>query len=211
MNGIVRNIPHVRQSDRNRNCGAACICMLLHAYGKKGRLKDVTSEISVQLTSGLPSCRNNRMIQFIQRKGIDCCGVSAKNIREIIPFCLNIGLDIIISYRPALNSPRGHFSVVTGFDNDRIFVNDPERDSPEGMNFPILYDDLELMAKADLRGNEIVRDNTMLLLASKTLKMPRTENSSSVNGMSCYVFTQVQNKISAFIDPYPDDGVWRPC
>lgn len=70
-------------------------------------------------------------------------------------------------------------------------------------------DSFELMAKADPDGHEIVHDNTLLLFAPKTLGIPKLIVPSLVDGLSCYVFTPVIGKVNQFLDPYPDDGVWR--
>ena len=67
-------IPHVQQSITKRNCGAACLCMILRCLRMRGTLEDVTAAVSVPVGEyGMPSCRNNLLIQYALSRGFDCC------------------------------------------------------------------------------------------------------------------------------------------
>lgn len=200
---------HVRQSDQSRNCGAACLAMLLRYYGKRGKLKDITKEISVTSPNGYLTCRNSLIIRFAERNSIACCVVSAKDPISFIPFCLEHNIEIVMSYHPTENSPEGHDSLVTGCDNEFVFVNDPSMDSQNGTNLPIPLNKLPILMKANDFG-EIVRDNTFLLFSKLPTNLPLIKFSieESTTKHSVYVFQEIVNQVTAFVDPYIDN--WIP-
>lgn len=65
-----RRLPHRRQSDRGRNCGAACLAMLLEHYKiRPSNLKEITSQVSDADRNGQPMCYNNLIAQYAQKRG----------------------------------------------------------------------------------------------------------------------------------------------
>lgn len=88
-----RRLPHRRQSDRGRNCGAACLAMLLEHYKiRPSNLKEITSQVSDADRNGQPMCYNNLIAQYAQKRGLYCSVVSARDPRTFIPFVSNRGL-----------------------------------------------------------------------------------------------------------------------
>lgn len=198
-------IPYVRQSDAKRNCGAACLCMLLQYYRKKGSMAEITESISVKMPDGFPSCRNNFILKYARSRKIPCCIVSVKDITTAIPTLLQAGIDVIISYRPNIDSPEGHFSVVTGCNDNQVFVNDPQKGLPDGKNYPIPYEYLQKAMKP-LEGSsikEIVRENTLVLLAN-----PNKKPSILTLPGDIYVFDCVAPMLTGTIIPDEHDGHW---
>lgn len=199
------NIPYVRQSDIKRNCGAACLSMLLQYYRKKGTMSEITENISEIGSDGRPSCRNNLILKYAKSKEIPCCIVSVKDITTAIPVLLQKGIDVIISYRPNINSPDGHFSVVTGCNDSHVFVNDPQKGLPDGKDFPIPYEYLREAMKplAGSPQNEITRENTLVLLAN-----PIKEISLSFLSENISIFACIAPMLTGVLIENEHDGVW---
>ena len=204
-----KSIQHVRQSDKGRNCGAACLSMLLRSYKKTGKMAEITDHISRTLDNGSKSCRTSLMIKYAESKGLLCCAVSVSDIRETIARCLENNIDIIVSYHPSLDNPWGHFSVVTGYDEDSVYVNDPAKDSSEGANRRILFTELDKLMAPGRDLSEINQKNTVILLADKKMNPERIELPSIVgNATPVYVFSCVFDEVLAYVDPNPPNGVW---
>lgn len=198
-------IPYVRQSDVKRNCGAACLCMLLQYYRKKGSMAEITESISVKMPDGFPSCRNNLILKYARSRKIPCCIVSVKDITTAIPALLQADIDVIISYRPNIDAPWGHFSVVTGYNNDQVFVNEPQKGLPNGKDFPFTYEYLQ-KAMQPLEGatKEIVRGNTLVLLSN-----PNKDPAMSILFGAISVFDCVVPMLTGVFIEDEGDGYWR--
>lgn len=203
----MRKIPHRRQSDKQRNCGASCIAMLFQTYGKNGKLSEITQAISRIMPNGIPSCRNNLIAKYINDRGVPCCIVALNDICIALPKILqNDGIDVIIAYRPNVHSPEAHFSVVTGIDDKSVFVNDPQIDPPDGQNRPIPIVELQKQM-APLEGNnanEIVRANTVILLSN-----PEKEIEMSAHLDNVRVFDCILPMVTSVLIPDDADGHWR--
>lgn len=193
-------LPHFRQSDQKRNCGAACMAMLLKHYKMRGKIQEITEQISENLPNGLPSCRNNLIIRYALKRGINCSVVSAKDPRVLIPYCLENDINMFVSYHVEPNQPFGHFSLVTNADAETVFVNDPLRDAPEGINYPMAYDDLLPRMKCLGTDDEITHDNVFVLLSRKGSNVPVCI--INANGHEFPLFSSTLDKIAAFVNPY---------
>lgn len=200
--GNLAVFPHFRQSDQKRNCGAACMAMLLKHYKMRGRIDEITEKISEKLSSGIPSCRNYLIIQYALQRGITCSVVSATDPKTFIPYCLEHGINMFISYHANLAQPFGHFALVTNSGADVVFINDPAQDAPAGINCSMTYDDLLPRMKCLGRGDEITHDNVFVLLSPKSSNVPiRVINS---DGNEFPLFCNTLDKITAFLNPYKD-------
>lgn len=193
--------PHFRQSDEKRNCGAACIAMLLSHYRMRGKVSVITNQISEITPDGYPSCRNYLIIQYALKNGLNCSVVAAKDPKSFIPYCLESGIDVIISFHKYLPAPYGHFSLVTNIASDGIFINDPELDAPFGINQHISYDELCSKMKFLGNGDEITRSNVMVLFSKKGSEVPIL---TITNGHEFPLFSGTLDKINEFVDPYLD-------
>lgn len=201
--------PHVRQSDKSRNCGAACLLMLFQKYNTKGTLKDITQAVSITMPGGIPSCRNNLLVLHALSKKFDCCCVSATTVRDFIDICKKEKLDVILSYNPSNGKPYGHMVLVTGSDNTGVFVNDPQIDN--GKNVKIEYSDLERRMMHIDGSNELVKDNTCIVLSP-------TKSGHRLEEISCTLmdaphqvqfFHVLSDHISAVLDPLCIDWYTR--
>lgn len=66
-----RRLPHRRQSDKGRNCGAACLAMLLEHYKiRPSNLKEITSQVSAPDKNGQPMCYNILIARYAQKRGL---------------------------------------------------------------------------------------------------------------------------------------------
>lgn len=201
----LRVLPHFRQSDKKRNCGAACMAMLFKHYGMRGKVSDITDKISQTLPSGFPSCRNHLMIQYALQNGLNCSVVSAKDPRTFIPFCLESGIELFISYHANLPETAGHFALVASTSPDGIFFNDPQLDPPAGINVHMTYD--ELLARMKYLGSddEITQNNVMVLFAKRNAPIPVL--TIKTNGNEFPIFENTLDKIQKFVDPFAN--CWR--
>lgn len=199
----LRVLPHFRQSDKKRNCGAACMAMLFKHYGMHGKMSDITDKISQTLPSGSLSCRNYLMIQYALQKGLNCSVVSAKDPRTFIPFCLESGIELFISYHANLPEDAGHFVLVSSASPDGVFFNDPQQNPPAGINVYMPYDDLLTRMKYLGPDDEITRDNVMVLFAKQSA--PVSVLTVKTNGHEFPIFENTLDKIHAFVDPYVND------
>lgn len=199
-----KKFPHFRQSDKKRNCGAACMTMLFHHYKMRRKLLEITNQISEITPKGYPSCRNYRIVQYALKSGLNCSAVTAKDPKTFIPYCLESGIDVFILYHKHLPAPYGHFSLVTNLASDGIFINDPELDAPDGINCYMSYD--ELCNKMEYLGSddEITRSNVMILFSKKGSGVPV----QSVKSRDEYpLFSGTLDKINEFLDPYSDQWI----
>lgn len=167
-----REIQHVRQSDKERNCGAACLAMVYQMYGKSNELQDITKNVMKISSNGKRNCRNFLMLRDATEMGFLSYVVSAKDIREFIPFCLELGMEIIINYHPTERTMAGHFSLVSYVDSKFVYVNDPGQDAPIGINFPIYWGKLEKRMLSGTSLSEFYANNTMLVLLPPGLSLP---------------------------------------
>lgn len=91
-----RRLPHRRQSDKGRNCGAACLAMLLEHYKiRPSNLKEITSQVSAPDKNGQPMCYNILIARYAQKRGLYCSVVSVRDPRTFIPDALKKGKTII--------------------------------------------------------------------------------------------------------------------
>lgn len=198
----LRVLPHFRQSDKKRNCGAACMAMLLKHYGMRGKVSDITDEISQTQPNGSSSCRNNLIIQYALKKGLNCSVVSVKDPKTFIPSCLESGLELLISYHSDLPEMTGHFVLVTSTSPNGVYFNDPQLDPPAGINVYMSYDDLLDKMKYLGPDDEITQDNVLVLFARQKANLPVLNVKSGKDTFP--VFKETLKKIQAFVDPYTD-------
>lgn len=196
-----RILPHVRQSDSGRNCGAACLKMVCKYYkiGKKLSLKDFTKNVSITLPGGMLSCRNNLMLSYARDLGFHCYVVTVKDAQKTITACLDKNVEVIINYHPYEFSDCGHFSWVSYADDKFVYLNDPAKDLPSGQNYPIEWERLKQRMIAGSPLSEFPRNNTMLILY-----LPNQEISLSEE----HQFPEfLVDETIATLNP---DDTWRP-
>ncbi len=202
-------IPHMQQSSVQRNCGAACLAMLMQAYRKPGKLAEITEQIGIEISGGVFSCRTNLMLRYAASKKINACAVSVRNVRTTIETCLLNGIDVVISYHPDLSDPGGHFSVVTGSDSDGVFLNDPLLDLDSTKEKVLSYADLDCLMKPVPGYFEIVKENTLLLFSPKKDQQPLVMLPPAYyESEPVPVFSSVMDQVCEYLDPAPEGGEW---
>lgn len=113
---------------------------------------------------------------------------------------------MFLSYHYQESRSDGHASLITGFDGQYVYVNDPSKDPPDGINSKIPVNSLPVLMKSN-DSIEIVRDNTFLLFAPKLSNLPliRIDADGRAGKHSFFVFADILPEIEAFVDPYIDD------
>ena len=135
------DIPHILQT--GPNCGATCLCMLLKAYKVKAKLKTISKFFMRPDSNGKDICWNSLMVRYMLELGISCCAVAATGL-QIIPDALDLGLDVVLNYRPGENGNIGHYVVVTSWMDSILFVNDPALRYSKGNKKLMFHTDLQL-------------------------------------------------------------------
>ena len=173
-------------------------------------MDEITDSISRPLPNGMPTCRNALIIKYMNSRGIPCCGVAALDIQGLVKKCFGLNIDMIISYRTDPAKPFGHFSVVTGYDEEFIYVNDPSKNSADGSNLPIRFAELKEMMTVHPDGREVVMDGTVILLADPKADANTGIRAFNINGepSDTLIFTDIENDIGALIVLTQDDGIW---
>lgn len=168
-----RTLPHRRQSDRGRNCGAACLAMLLEHYKiRPSNLREITSQVSAPDENGQPMCYNILIARYAQKRGLYCSVVSVQDPRTFIPFCLEQGLELFVNYRPDPQTPFAHYAFVSYVAEDKVYLNDPQLDAPLGINREVSLDALcQGLQKMGLN-DELGKSNTILVFAKEGSDVP---------------------------------------
>ena len=162
----IRVLPHRRQSDKEQNCGAACLAMILEHYRiRPSNLREITSQVVRTNKDGRPLCFNDLIVKYALRRGLYCSAVSAKDPRSFIPYCLEHGLDLFVNYHPVSGKSFAHYSLVSYATCDNVYLNDPQYDSPIGVNFEISFDDLCQSMKKMGRDDELALSDTFIVLS----------------------------------------------
>lgn len=168
-----RRLPHRRQSDRGRNCGAACLAMPLEHYKiRPSNLKEITSQVSDADRNGQPMCYNNLIAQYAQKRGLYCSVVSARDPRTFIPFCLEQGLELFVNYHPDPKDPSAHYSFVSYVADDKVYLNDPQFDAPLGVNYEVPMDTLCQGLQKRGSEDELAISDTILVFAKENSDVP---------------------------------------
>ena len=170
---VSRTLPHRRQSDQGRNCGAACLAMLLEHYKiRPSNLKEITSQVSDADRNGRPMCYNNLIAQYAQKRGLYCSVVSARDPRTFIPFCLEQGLELFVNYHPVPITTLAHYAFVSYVAEDKVYLNDPQFDAPLGVNYEVPMD--TLCQELQKRGpkDELAISDTILVFAKEGSDAP---------------------------------------
>lgn len=198
MNKKLRVVQHVRQSDAKRNCGAACISMIFRHYNKRGKMDDITNEISIKV-NGNAACGITKMVNFINSKGFKCCAVAVKNVKETIRACRANNIEVIVSYHEPADNSGGHFSLVADLDDENVYLNDPSKKSDSANpHVKISFAELEeRMRVGDSSNGEMIIDGTCILVSSKTdARMNRAESPSKSGEI---IVTEYFDVISEFV------------
>lgn len=200
---VPRVLPHRRQSDRGRNCGAACLAMLFEHYKiRPSNLREITSQVSAPGQDGQPLCFNSLIAQYAQKRGVHCSVVSARDPRTFIPFCLEQGFELFVNYHPDPKKPLAHYSFVSYVADDKIYLNDPQLDASLGINHEVSLDTL-------CQGLQKMGHNDELGISDTILVFAKEDSNVSVryidNGDNRFPFFEcIGNRAVCVLDPFSD-------
>ncbi len=203
-----RKLPHRQQSAKELNCGAACFAMLLEHYKMRGKMKDITAGVS-GIVDGELMCSNANMVQYALSRKLSCCIVTAKDPQSFMSFCLDSGYDLIALYHSSDDSEIGHFSVISYVTNDSVFLNDPLRPAPDGINYeiPIATFCNKMRSRFPQSKDSIKYSNTFILVSKEAPAGGLTQLGDSANGLAFPVFTSVLDKIDFVLNPFSDEWI----
>ena len=207
-----RTIPFMQQSLSKRNCGAACLGMLLQSYKMKGKLQEITDSVSQDNCNGVKYCNNDLIIGYAISRGLNCSVISAKCVKDLIMSCLDNNIEVFVLYHIEENSPAGHFSIVSYAGDDYVYVNDPSKPQMEGQNCKLTFDFLERrMKKISLENgiiDEIAKDNTFILFSKEKDEDVLVHNEVEDGKVIYSKFDAVEGYVDYYRDPY--HGKWVP-
>ena len=202
----IRVLPHRRQSDRGRNCGAACLAMLLEHYKiRPSNLKEITAQVCVPGRNGQLLCFNNLIARYAQKRGLYCSVVSARDPRTFIPFCLEQGFELFVNYHPVPKTPLAHYSFVSYVADDKVYLNDPQLDAPLGVNHADSLDTL-------CQGLQKIGSNDELGISDTILVFAKGDSNVSVryifSGDNRFPFFEcIGDRAVCVLDPFADRWV----
>lgn len=181
MNPVMLNIPHIRQPQKSSQCGAACLAMIYQSHQHPIPIKDIWPKVKAFRANGNgENCRVNLMIRHAMEQGFIAIGVSVDDPIELIHTCLSNKIDVIALL--SLGNGYAHFCVVTGFDDNCIFLNDPDQPVTSGRNCKI-GNNAFIRRITPTEGSEIGKFITLILIAPKetptisaTVQCPATKH-----------------------------------
>jgi uncharacterized protein YvpB len=125
------SVPYVRQTN-GYFCGPAVIEMLLGFSGVKATQKELAKTGKTKsYRAKVPGTMHNGLIKIARKYGFYCYVHESSSLHLLKHFIID-GYPVVVNYTNPSNN-EGHYSVVTGFDEKDIIMNDPW----EGENFKI--------------------------------------------------------------------------
>ncbi len=101
-------------------CGPACLQMVFNFFGKKLKQQYISKLANTTHKNGT---RNKEMVSVAKKEGFYCYVRENGKLNQLKYF-INRGLPVIIEYIEPSNNDI-HFSVVTGYSDGNIIMNDP--------------------------------------------------------------------------------------
>lgn len=162
---IQKDIPHVQMPENSHMCGAACLKMLYDSYGIDQALPEIWKAVKgIDPNTGRENCRTFNLALHPHKFGLFSVAVSVgSSPTAFIDRCLEWDLDIIFLYRPHIESPLAHFSVITGVSYKGYSINDPELPAASGKNKIMKPNDLT-QSMRPISSGEILAPNTFVLV-----------------------------------------------
>lgn len=153
------NIPYVSQPSGSPFCGAACASMLIQYYKNQVIPTDQiwlgTAMVSPE--TGRQYTRTSRLQSYLSDSFFKCTTVQIRpnKLSKLLDFCLNNDLAPIINHKYSKELDGGHYSVVNGYINDVVSVNDPDDKSRTSFAINVL-EELMIRNKGDEQGHNTV-------------------------------------------------------
>lgn len=112
-------IPFIGQQ-KDYYCGVAVVQMILKYYGIMADQEYLATVLKTSIDHGT---RNKNIIDILNKYGILCEAKNNSKIEDIFQY-LEEGKPVIVNYIEP-NNNEGHYSIVIGYTEDRIILNDP--------------------------------------------------------------------------------------
>lgn len=162
---MLKSMPHFQMPIGSAKCGATCLRMVYYYFKKKIALEPIWESVkSYEPNTNRVNCRTCKMVQHALNNGFFSLCVSASDPASLLETCLKNEIVPIILYRPNVNLPYAHFSVVVGKDDDNLYINDPENDPKTGRYIPLPLANY-LCAANGSKGMENCSSYTIILIA----------------------------------------------
>lgn len=202
-----RVLPHRRQSDKKRNCGAACISMLFEHYrifNKK--MSKITECVNTINSNGEEYGSNSLILKYILDQKLFGAVISAKDPKEFISFCLANDIGLIASYHPDFDSWAGHFVVVSDMADGFVYFNDPQKDAPFGINCKMSINELHARMQPLYGNDDEIKCPNVFIVLSPIRPELKIENTGA-NDRPLPSLEFFKDKINAFVNPYTDTWI----
>lgn len=133
MKSIRLDIPHIRQPKGSAKCGAACLAMIYQYHQHPMQISDIWPYVKGPgQKNHVENCRIPLMLRHAAKQNFIALGVSVDDPLSLIHTCLSNNIDVIPLYTAKNGCP--HFSVITGFDETCLYLNDPDQPATMGKN-----------------------------------------------------------------------------
>lgn len=166
MSSLRQNIPHVQQPSNTNWCGAACLKMVYEIYNIPCTLEEIWDAIKgTDERTYDENCRLYLMGRHVKQMNLNPCIISTPNPIATLDACFKGGIHVISLFRPNLQGDSSHFVVITGWDKERIFFNDPWDDATIGKNKALPLMDWLLRCQAT-ETSQLIKSNTMVLIGN---------------------------------------------
>lgn len=121
------HIPYEKQPDEPPRlmCGAAALCMVYRSYGLELTQESVWPYISRSGFAGQKVARTYLLAADALRHGLTAVVFQAKDPWPTLRRCLNADLRVIVNHAIGGQRFSGHYSVLTGCDDDGLTLHDP--------------------------------------------------------------------------------------
>lgn len=133
-------VPHIKQS-KETTCGAAVLCMIYLYYGLKNQTEDKIwarlkeprklnpTEEFIQTINIAKDAKKNNLHYMIGQAVWN----NPKKAFALLREYLRIGVPVVVCQKFRSDQLIGHFRIVVGMENGKIFLNDPELEEPESV------------------------------------------------------------------------------
>ncbi len=127
MSAAPTAIPYERQTDPrdSRTCGAACLSMVYHSFGKEVPQSEIWPAIAKQNRFGSLASTTHLMALDALGRGFAAVAIQARHPLQALGLCREPGVRAILNHRLQPDSPAGHYSVLVDLDDKNVVLHDP--------------------------------------------------------------------------------------
>ena len=123
----VSTIDYQRQVDplASRACGAACLSMVYHSFGKEIPQGEIWPRISKPNRFGSLASTTHLMASDAIRRGFSALAIQARHPLQVLRLCQDNGVRAILNHRLKEDAGTGHYSVLVAIGGDGVVLHDP--------------------------------------------------------------------------------------